>query len=175
MDQKLGAHGARVLMFFIAPGHVCSSFVWFLIWRCVIQNIEDAAREAGSIDFTLEDVEAAITDTLKNMEDDVLGGPFRQLNGMLTRLKVWLQKYMLERGAQLPAAKEAFEAICRPRGAHVTSEVCRSSGVVKLDGTQLQCLWSGGQVGIWLRNTLHPICESCFLRASDSCDPPGKQ
>lgn len=114
--------------------------------RLLLQNIEDAAREAASIDITIEEVEAALTDSTKNMEHEDVGGEFRQLYGVLSRLKAWMHRFSIHPEEDSKSAKTAFEGLCRPRGADITPEDRKSHGVVKMDGPRLQCVWSGGQV-----------------------------
>lgn len=110
----------------------------------LLQNIEDAAREAASTDITLEEVEAALADTTNHMEHPEVGGQFKHLYGALSKLRTWMQRFSIDPAEDSRSAKASFEALCRPRDAG--PEERKGHGAIKMDGPRLQCVWSGGQV-----------------------------
>lgn len=103
----------------------------------------------------------ALTDTTKHMEDQDVGGLFKQLYGTLAKLRGWMQRFSVDPQEDSRSAKASFEALCRPRNAG--PEERKSHGAVKMDGPRLQCVWSGGQVC-----TLH-ACMRTAHRTSMCC------
>ena len=98
----------------------------------------------------------ALTDTTKHMEDEDVGGLFKQLYGTLAKLRSWMQRFSVDPQEDSRSAKASFEALCRPRNAG--PEERKSHGAVKMDGPRLQCVWSGGQVC-----TVYACMHACAL------------
>lgn len=115
-------------------------------------NIEDAAREAASIDVVLEEVHAALLDTHKpaSKERCPLRQDFLKLQAALDRLERWLARFSVT-ADDLTTAHRQLDEVCRsgravPQPRRPAKANQSEAGVFRRNGDRLECFWSGGQV-----------------------------
>jgi hypothetical protein len=116
-------------------------------------NIEDAAREAASIDVTLDEVRAALADAHKpaTNEHSDYQHSYMRLEAALSRLERWLAQFSVE-AEDIPSAHRQLHAAMASFSGGNRAAAMRNHGsgdvpgMLRRNGDHLECFWSGGQV-----------------------------